>query len=166
MQKYCNIPEEFFRELKGILIYQKEQVPYIDQLKGKFPQPDEALYQFRVLPGDAGRKIPTKFQAGNVYYSPDITVSLVDLTVKNRTEWYTYFNKFNEFAVVLVSNTEMMMLGNNLFPLNITVNDNIMDDGFGTDNFQLNVYGDTILEPIIYKIVNKFKVLFFIPPIV
>lgn len=166
MQKYCNIPEDFIRELKGILIYSKNEISYADQLKGKFPQPDKALYHFHVLPGDAGRKIPTKFQAGNIFYSPDITVSLVDLSVKNRTEWYSNLNKFNSFAVVLISNTEMIMLGNEIFPLSITVSDSISDDGSGNDVFTLNVYGETIVEPSVYKIVNKFRVLFFIPPIV
>lgn len=165
MHNYCNKPEDFFRELKGILIYDKSQISYIDQLKGKFPQPDEAKYKFSVLPGDASRKISTKNMAGNIYYQPDITVSLVDLTVKNRDEWYEYFNKFNDFAIILVSNTEMMMLGNERFPLSILIDDNMSDDGSGSDSFLLNIYGDTILEPTVYKIVPKFKIVFFIPPI-
>jgi len=166
MQNYCNKPEDFFRELKGILIYDKNQISYIDQLKGKFPQPDDAQFKFSVLPGDASRKIPTKLLSGNIYYQPDITISLVDLAVKNRDEWYESFNILNEFAVVLVSNTEMMMLGNDRFPMSITVNDNINDEGSGNDSFSLNIYGDTILAPSVYKIISKFKVLFFIPPII
>lgn len=165
MQNYCNKPEDFFRELKGILIYDKAQISYIDQIKGKFPQPDEAKFKFSVLPGDASRKIPTKTISGNVYYQPDITISLVDLTVKNRDEWYENFNKFNQFAVVLVSNTEMMMLGNDRFPLSITVTDNLNDDGSGSDSFSLNIYGDTIIAPTVYKIVQKFLIKFFIPPV-
>ena len=89
-------------------------------------------------------------------------MSLVDLTIENRDRWYEEFNKFNEFAVILVSNTEMTMLGNDRFPLSITVTDNMKDDGSGTDSFSLNIYGDTIIEPRLYKIQNKFKVLFFI----
>lgn len=166
MQNYNNTPEDFFRELNGILIYDKDQISYIDQLNDKFPLPEDALYKFRVLPGSGNRSIPTKLNNRNILYIPDISFPLVDLTVKNRTEWYSNFNVFDQFAVVLVSNTEMMMLGNDLFPLSITVTDNIKDDGSGNDSFSMNISGSTILPPSVYKIVPKFKVLFFIPPVI
>jgi len=165
MQSFTNRPESFIRELTGILIFDKSKMSYLDQLRGKFPDPDDALYRYKVLPDDVDRSIPTQFAGGNPYYSPDITISLVDLTVANREQWYDNFNRFNTFAVILVSNTEMMMLGNDRFPLNITVSDNMTDDGSGTDYFSLRIYGDTIIQPKVHKIVPKFKVLFFIPPI-
>ncbi len=165
MQSFTNRPESFIRELTGILIFDKLKISYLDQLRGKFPDPEEALYKYKVLPDDVDRSIPTQFAAGNPYYSPDITISLVDLTVANREQWYDNFNRFNAFVVILVSNTEMMMLGNDRFPLNITVSDNMTDDGSGTDYFSLRIYGDTIIPPKVHKIVPQFKVLFFIPPI-
>lgn len=165
MQHYYNRPEDFFRELCGILVYHKSQIKYIDQLNNKFPSPEEALFKFHILPSSANRSIPTKLNSQNIFYSPDISFPLVDLSVRNREEWYSQFNKFNEFAVVLISNTEMMMLGNDMFPMSITITDNIKDDGSGSDSFSMNIAGDTILAPNVYKIVPKFKVLFFIPPV-
>lgn len=165
MQNFTNLPENFIRELRGILVFDKSKISYLDQLAGKFPNPEEALYKYCVLPGDASRKIPTEFIAGNPYYSPDISMSLVDLTVENREQWYEELNRFHQFAVILVSNTEMMMLGNDRFPLSITISDSISDDGSGSDSFTLRVFGETIIAPVVYKIVPKFKVLFFIPPI-
>lgn len=165
MQNFNNQPESFIRELNGILIFDKSKITYLDQLAGKFPNPEEALYKYCVLPGDASRSIPTNFTAGNTSYAPDISISLVDLTVANREDWYNELNRFNTFAVILISNTEMMMLGNDRFPLSITVSDNMTDDGSGTDSFTLRVFGETIIAPVVYKIVPKFKVLFFIPPI-
>ncbi|MGD1319543.1 hypothetical protein [Chryseobacterium sp. 2R14A] len=165
MQNFTNIPENFIRELKGILVFDKSKISYLHQLAGKFPNPEEALYKYCVLPGDASRSIATNNTAGNISYSPDISVSLVDLTVANREHWYEELNRFNKFAVILISNTEMMMLGNDRFPLSITVSDAISDDGSGSDSFTLRVFGETIIEPKVYKIVPKFKVLFFIPPI-
>ncbi|UKB81246.1 hypothetical protein [Chryseobacterium sp. MEBOG07] len=44
--------------------------------------------------------------------------------------------------------------------------DNIKDDGSGNDSFSINISGETILPPSVYKIVPTFKVLFFIPPII
>ena len=165
MQNYTNQPENFIRELKGILIFDKEKISYLDQLSGKFPTPEDALYKYCVLPEDADRSIATKEIGKNVYYVPDITVSLVDLSVKNRKKWYDELNKFNKFAIILISNNEMMMIGNNRFPLSISLNDNITDDGSGSDSFVMRIFGETILPPVVYKIVPKFKVLFFIPPI-
>lgn len=166
MQNYHNTPEDFFRELKGVLIYNKDQISYIDQLNDKFPSPDDALYKFKVLPTSGSRAIPTKLNNRNILYTPDVSFPLVDLTIKNRNEWYSQFNVFDNFAVVLVSNTEMMMVGNDLFPMSVTVTDNIKDDGSGNDSFSLNISGDTILPPSVYKVVPKFKVLFFIPPVI
>lgn len=166
MQNFTNIPEDFIRELKGVLIFDKKKIPYLDQLAGKFPDPEDAIFKCRVLPEDASRSIPTQFNGGNVYYSPDITISLVDLTVANRDQWYEELNRFNQFAVILISNSEMMMLGNDRCPMSITVNDSIADDGSGSDAFTLRIFGDTFLPPNVYKIVPKFKVLFFIPPII
>lgn len=166
MQNYHNTPEDFFRELTGILIYDKEKISYIDQYNDKFPSPQDASHKFRVLPGSANRSIPTKLNNRNTIYSPDISFPVVDLSVNNRDKLYDDFNIFEAFAVVLVSNTEMMMLGNDRFPLSITVTDNIKDDGSGSDSFSINISGDTILPPSVYKIVPKFKVLFFIPPVI
>lgn len=165
MQSFTNKPESFIRELTGILIFDKTKIPYLDQLRGKFPSPEDALYKYKVIPDDVDRSIPTQFSGGNPYYSPDITMSLVDLSVGNREKWYEDLNRFNKYAVILISNTEMMMLGNDRFPLNITVSDNISDDGSGTDSFTMRIYGDTIIPPKVHKIIPKFKVLFFIPPI-
>lgn len=166
MQNFTNLPENFIRELKGILVFDKSKITYLGQLSGKFPNPEEALYKYCVLPDDASRSIGTNIEAGNVSYSPDISISLVDLTVANREQWYEELNRFNQFAVILVSNSEMMMLGNDRFPLSITVSDNISDNGSGTDSFIMRIFGDTIIAPVVYKIVPKFKVLFFIPPII
>jgi len=165
MQNFTNLPENFFRELKGILVFDKSKISYLDQLKGKFPNPEEALYKYCVLPADVSREIPTDINSGNVSYGTDISINLVDLTVQNREDWYEQLNKFNKFAVILISNTEMTMLGNNDFPLSITVNDSIKDDASGSDTFVMRIYGDNVIAPKVYKIIPKFKVLFFIPPI-
>ncbi|MDV3662464.1 hypothetical protein CMU51_00115 [Elizabethkingia anophelis] len=166
MRHYCNLPENFIRELKGVLIYDKSKISYIDQYNNIFPQPEDALYKFRILPADPDRKIPTKLNEDNVSYSLDIVLSLVDLSIKNREEWYSKFNKFRKFAIVLVSNSEMVMIGNERYPMSITVTDNIKDDGSGNDSFGMNIYGDTIISPKMYKIAEKFKVLFFLPRLI
>ena len=65
-------------------------------------------------------------------------------------KYQSYFNE-RKFAVVVISNTEKMLVGNDREPLTIEVLDNKKDDNSGTDEYNISITGETILTP---KILN------------
>lgn len=152
MEKFSNRSESFFREIRKIDIYPAESSSYIHNFNGIFPNIDDILYTFDVVPEDYERKISTKTSDGNYLYDVDLGFPLLNISIENREKLYEYFNK-KEFAVVLVSNTEKMLLGNEREPLSIEVIDGIKDNNSGTDQVNISITGKTIIPPKIKEII-------------
>lgn len=146
MEKFKNKSEKFYREIRSIEIYPAASVPYIDNFKGIFPNPDDCLYQFEIIPETFNRKIPTKTQNGNYFYEIDLNFSLLDLSATAKEKYQNNFNK-KYFAVVLVSNVNKMLLGNDREKLKVEFIDGQKDDNSGTDEDTLAISGSTIIPP-------------------
>lgn len=146
MEYFKNKAETFFREVRSIEIYNAEDVKYKDNFNGIFPNIANALYKFDIVPETYSRNIPTKTNSGNYYFDVDINFALLDLSKETIAKCYEYFNK-KEFAIVLNSNTEKIMLGNDREKLKIEFIPNIKDDNSGTDESTIAISGETIVPP-------------------
>jgi hypothetical protein len=165
MIDFYNIPDNFIRDLRHILIYDANEISYIDMLNAKFPSRVKYKYNFAVLPGSAKRSIPTKFDdSGNAYFDVDISFNSYELNAQNRVFYYQNFNKGKRYAIVLVSNTDMIMLGNDREPMAIAVSDAIQDNNAGNDTFTFSITGQTILYPRPTEVIDAFRVLLLLPP--
>lgn len=146
MENISNKLENFVREIRNIEIYQSSALSFSDNMKGNLPNADDLQYVFKVNPEDFERKLPTKRQDGNNYFEVDVNFPLLAMTKTNRDSLYEKFNR-KGFCVVLVSNTESIVLGNDREPLRIDFLDAIKDNASGDDQFNISVTGKTIIPP-------------------
>ena len=150
MEYFNNKSENFFREVRKIEIYNCNSISYIDNYKGIFPPEDSILYVFEIIPENFSRKNPRKKKDGNYYHEIDLGFPLLKIKKEDVEKYQSYFNE-RKFAVVVISNTEKMLVGNDREPLTIEVLDNKKDDNSGTDEYNISITGETILTP---KILN------------
>lgn len=151
MENFTNTAENFFREMRKVEIYNSEDIHYIENYNGEFPPADLIKYAFDVVPEDFSRKIQRKTRSGNYYHEIDLGFPLLKMDKANVDQYQEYFNK-RKFAVVLVSNTDRILLGNQIEPLKIEVLDNRKDNNSGTDEYYLSITGETIIDPKILMI--------------
>lgn len=146
MEHIKNQSESFYREARSIEIFNAEDVKYINNFNGIFPDPNLALCTIDLIPESYNRKLPTKTQSSNYFTEIDINFALVDLSQPTLDYFKNTLNK-KKFAVVINSNTEKLLLGNEREPLKIEVIDNIKDDNSGTDEYTIALSGDSIITP-------------------
>lgn len=151
MEHFTNKAESFFREIRSIEIYNASDISYINNFNGIFPDPEIALYKFDIVPESFARKISTKTQNGNYFYDIDVSFPLLDMSASSIFKCYAYFNR-KAFAIVLISNTEKMQLGNQREMVKVEIIDNKKDDNSGTDEYTIAISGDTIITPKIQNI--------------
>ncbi|CAA0170706.1 conserved hypothetical protein [Tenacibaculum maritimum] len=164
METLCNTPEEFTREISHLFIYDASILSFNENYKGQYPPVDKHLLKIPVQTIDTyKRKFSLKRQNKNKYFKIDIAVEFYDLTFENRELLYSYDND-RKYLVVAVSNKEMMVLGNNRERLSIDIIDKINDNGKGKDHFLIRVTGETIIFPMLRKVTEPFRVLFFAHP--
>ena len=146
MEHFKNKTEAFFREVRSIEIYNAKDLKYQDNFQGIFPNAEIALYKFDIVPESFSRNTPTKTNNGNYYFYVDINFAVLDLSKETIAKCYEYFNK-RDFAIVLNSNTEKLMLGNDREKLKIDFINNTKDDNSGTDEATIAISGETIVPP-------------------
>lgn len=146
MEYFKNESESFFREVRSIEIYAASAVKYINVFNGIFPDPKTALYKFDIVPESYSRGISTKTQNGNYFTDIDVSFPVLDMSKSTYDKSHKYFNK-KKFAIVLNSNTEKMLLGNDREKIKIEFIDNKKDDNSGNDEFTITLSGDTIIKP-------------------
>lgn len=152
MEHFNNKAESFYREIRRIEIYQASDISYIDNFQGIFPDSNLCLYKFDVTnPESFAYKILTKTQNGNYFTDIDISFSLLDLSKDNIDKCYEYFNK-KKFAIVLISNIEKMLLGNDREKLKVEFIDGKKNDASGSDECYISITGDTIINPKIQNL--------------
>lgn len=144
MEYFKNKAESFFREIRFIEIYNAADISYMDNFSGVFPVLQEPLYKIDIVPETFSRSLKTKKKDGNYFYDVDFGFPLLDLSKSD--ECYEQFNK-EGFAVVLTSNTEKLMLGNDRELLTIEFIDNKKDDNSGNDDCNFSITGQTIIPP-------------------
>ena len=146
MEYFKNKSEPFFREIRKIEIYDVANVSYQNNFDNIFPDPGTAMHIFEIIPETFIRKIPTKKMAGNYYFDADLGFPLLDMKKENVDQLFADFNR-KGFSVVLVSNTQKTLIGNDRFPLTVEIIDNVKDDASGNDEYSISITGETILYP-------------------
>lgn len=165
MEAICNIPENFIREIQYISVYPLSSLSFNENFTNKKPSTEEALFTIDILPDGFLRRIELKQQNRNEYYTVKVQFSLLELSARKRS-FFSSHHKKRAYVAVLVSNKEMMVLGNDREPLSLSFEDNILDNATGKDNCTITLYGDTIIRPRPTPLTEPFRVLFFTPPMV
>ncbi len=161
----CNYSEDIVREIRNILIYAADTFTFNDNLKGKYPKADDYLLKIHLNEFTGyNRSIVPKIKNKNEYFSINISVPILDLSLKNREVLYK-FNRKNKFVIVTESNMETSVFGNHREPLSIGVIDRVKDNGSGKDKFIIRITGKTTIQPKLRKITEPFRVLLFAPPL-
>lgn len=160
----CNLPEDFTREIRYLLLYDAKNFTFNQNLKGLVPPADNFLLKiFLHNASSYGRNIDIKQENDNDYFDIKITFPIFDVSRSSRMQLFD-FHKKRKYVAVLVSQQETLALGNHREPLTLTVDDHIKDNGSGKDSLNITLRGQSIIFPTIGKITEKFRVLFFLPP--
>jgi hypothetical protein len=146
MEYFKNKPETFFREIRSIEIYKSSDISYIDNYNGVFPKNKNPLYKFDIIAETFSRNIKTKKKDGSYFFEIDLGFPLLDLSKTVIDKCFANFNK-KDFAVVLTSNTEKLMLGNYIEPLLVEFIEGKKDDNSGEDECNFSITGETVIAP-------------------
>ena len=146
MGHFKNIAESFYREVRRVEIYKAEDISYIDTFNGVFPDTEQIVVSFDIVPEGYDRGIRPKTQNGYYFTDINISFSLLDMSLDTVDKCNQYFNK-KEFAIVLYSNIEKMLLGNDREKLKIEIIDYRKEDNSGNDEYTIAISGDTIIKP-------------------
>lgn len=160
----CNLPENFTREARYLLIYEASALSFNQNFKGEKPVAGTQLLKIAINPYAFSRQISLKNKDKNDYFDIKIQFSFFDLSFEKKQQLYN-FHKKRKFVVVLASNAEIITLGNDREPISISVEDNIQDNASGKDSFEITLTGQTIIFPQQSKITEPFRVLLFTPPL-
>ena len=146
MVKVESIPDYFFREIRKIEVYKASQYSFNDLFIEKVLSSQPILVFENIIPEEFDRSISRRSRNGNYYFDIDISFSLYNLNPMDISIWSILLNK-KDFVVVLRTNTEFMVLGNDTEPLRIESHDKRKDDNTGTDKIEIRIFGETIIEP-------------------
>lgn len=164
MTEFCNLSENFIREICYLLIYDAEALSFNANFRGDYPEPNAYIHKIEIhTPAAYKRKVRLKKQNKNDYFDIDIRIPIFDLSFKNREQLYALHAR-RKYMIVTASNIETLALGNHRERLNIEILDNIRDDGSGKDQFIIKITGKTIIKPQLRKVTPAFRVLLFTPP--
>ena len=160
----CNNPEDFTREIQHILIFDASKFSFNQNFKALTPDINSYLLKIQLHnPTAYQRKITIKEQNDNNYYDVKISLPVYELSKETRLRLIS-FHKKRKYVIALVSQQEMLVVGNEREPFSFSIDDNILDNGTGKDSFLINLTGQTIIFPTLSKITEKFRVLCFLPP--
>jgi len=161
----CNIPEPFTREISHVLLFDAASFSFNQNLRALTPDVNSYLLRIDLHnPSPYNRKVSIKQQNHNNYYDVQVSLPIYDLSKETRKKIIS-FHKQCKYVVALVSQQEMLIVGNAREPFTLSVDDNITDNGRGADTYVVTLTGQTIIFPNISKITEKFRVLFFLPPL-
>ena len=151
MERIKNQAEKFYREIRSVEIYDAKSIPYIDVYNGIFPNNSTALYIFNVTPETLVQNITTKRVNKNDLTEYDITFSLLDLAKVTIETCEKNLNK-KDFAIVMESNVEKILFGNDIETIRVDFIDNKKNDGSGEDECTISIIGQSIIKPKIFEI--------------
>ncbi len=158
---FCNLSENFTREIRYILIYDATALSFNENLRGDYPDPNDYICKIPVYTQSTyKRKVQLKKQDKNDCFNIDIRIPFYDLDFENREKLYR-LDMNRKYLIVTVSNKEMMVLGNHRERLSVSVLDNIVDNGSGKDHFLVHITGKTIIRPYLRRVTPMFRVLLF-----
>lgn len=146
-----NIPEQFYREVRKVEIYDAEKYPYQKAFLEEVLTVSPTVVFERIIPEEFNRKIQKKNQNHNEYYEVDFSFPVYSLHPIERKEWDILLNK-KDFVAVVYTNSDVLIVGNHIDKLTVETQDQIKADNSGNDKIQINIYGKTMIEPIIYPL--------------
>lgn len=146
MVKIQNIPQDFFRQIRKIEIYEAEDYPYTNAFIGDFQNLTPIITFCNVLFSDYDRSIKRKSKNGNYYFEVDLSFGVYSINPLETKIWETLLNR-KEFVAVLYTNTDVLVLGNASEPFLVEIQDKIKDDNSGQDKLEVQIFGETILQP-------------------
>lgn len=165
MLNLCNLPESFTREISHVLLFEAASFSFNQNLRALTPNENSYLLRIDLHnPAPYNRKVSIKQQNHNDYFDIQVSLPIYDLSKDTRKKLIG-FHKQRRYVVALVSEQEMLVVGNAREPFTLTIDDNIVDNGKGSDTYIVTLTGQTIIFPNISKITEKFRVLFFAPPL-
>lgn len=141
-----NIPDQFFRQIRKIEIYEAEDYPYTSAFMGDFQNLTPIISFCNVIFTAYDRSIKRKSRNGNYYFETDISFGVFSLNPLETMIWENLLNR-KAFVAVLYTNTEVLVLGNANEPLLVETHDKIKDDNSGQDKLEVQIYGESILQP-------------------
>lgn len=146
-----NIPDKFYREVRKIEVYDASEYPYAHSFLGEMLSVSPVAVFENIVPEDFDRSIKRKSKNNNTYFEIDMSFDIYDTKPINRRVWSALLNK-KGFVVVIYSNLDYLVIGNASEPMYVETQDKIKDDNSGTDKLEVQIYGETILEPIAYPL--------------
>lgn len=165
MEDFCNLSENFIREIRHILIYDADALTFNANLRGDYPNLESYIYKISVhTPSAYKRRVQLKKKNKNDYLDININIPIYDLSAESRDKLYSLHAR-RRYVIVFSSNKDRMVLGNSRERLHIEILDGIRDDATGKDHFVLKIKGETTIKPNIRKVTPAFRVLLFAPPL-
>lgn len=141
-----NIPDQFFRQIRKIEIYEAEDYPYTSAFMGDFQNLTPIISFCNVIFTAYDRSIKRKSKNGNYYFETDISFGVFSLNPLETMIWENLLN-CKAFVAVLYTNTDVLVLGNASEPFLVEIQDKIKDDNSGQDKLEVQIFGETILQP-------------------
>lgn len=141
-----NIPDHFFRQIRKIEIYEAEDYPFSDVPFGGFQNLTPIISFCNVIFTAYDRSIKRKSKNGNYYFETDISFGVFSLNPLETMIWENLLNR-KAFVAVLYTNTDVLVLGNASEPFLVEIQDKIKDDNSGQDKLEVQIFGETILQP-------------------
>lgn len=151
MVEVKNIPDQFFRQIRKVEIYEVEDYPYTNAFIGDFQGVTPIISFCNVLFSDYDRSIKRKSKGGNYYFETDISFGVFALNPLEIKIWETLLNR-KEFVAVLYTNADVLVLGNASEPLSVETHDKIKDDNSGQDKIEVQIFGESILPPLPFQL--------------
>lgn len=167
---FCNIPEIITRAAISLLFFDKDKFTFNQNLKGEFPNVNDYLFSIRIQ-DVKGFKRDVSFKEKNRNRYTEIKIVADYFPVKNKDfNKLQRFEKKNAYVVVLVTNDDLQVFGNDEEPMTFRIDDKIKDNSSGDDYYEMIVEGATTVRPQQSIILDErkkqfFKVLLYATPI-
>lgn len=142
----CNIPDSFFRSIEKIELYSASEYSFNQSFLRETIRVEPLLIFKNILPEEFDRNIKRKSKNGNYYFDIDISFSLHQCDALSIIAYKEFLNK-RDFVAVLYSHTDVVFLGNETEPLSVETHEKIKDDNSGTDKIEIQIFGESIIEP-------------------
>lgn len=141
-----NNSDGFFREIRSVEVFLAQDIAFSAAYQGLSPTAAPVARFLNIIPETFKRSLRLKYNNDNEYYEVDLSFALQLGSHRISDAYRPAFGK-RKFAVRLTSNTDSLVLGNHREPLTVDLQDGLKDDNSGTDQYEVSIYGSTIIDP-------------------
>lgn len=142
-----NIADNFFRSIRSIKFFRSSEYSFEDNLSGVFPTCEPVVCIRNIIPEDYEQSIKKKKRDGNYYYDIELSISIH--VTNNEVESLKNLLDKKNFTIVLESNADKTVLGNEREPLLVELLDLRKNDNSGKDQYSISITGSTIIPPVV-----------------